>query len=858
MLRWKMAALLSRCRAGCAAVLLMGSTATLIGPLPLQAATIRFVAPARTPGPQAGSPQQFVTGTATGINGSTGSEPIPTIASGGFVIAGSLSATPLTGSAHIRLIEQSPVLRGGGNFTTNLELVRGANSDPLQASFTIHQAITKRSSFRKTALGNDLGAVLGTSPPVDVPPVPPGSIRPVFSVPLRVNVSTPTSNVAVPGPQSDLAGPISAALRVPSVGSFPTGKPDGEPRIVLPGPGVYPVRVILRNTSATATEPNGVIDGFTTYLTVTEPAGNTNNNGTTNANTNANTGSDTNTTTSSDTKATGAESVDARLNVALLVPIHLQPSARPDGTTSDPNTAQVIALTEALVRRPIPPLTIEVTPEALKTLARQAADENPDRRSQVLDQLRSALNGREVIGGPFIDPSPELLDDPNLTAERIRQRIEGERTVRENLATPLPGLVVLENHIPAATSLNELGASSLITSAKALGLLERTNPDFSPLALDVLANNSTVTQPVTIHLSKATGTATTDDSKISAPTIDPTIKAVLLDVLLAQRSTETFGTREPKDDNTLRAQQFLAELGFIRSQIPANQRNKHGVSVAIPTATTSATLDAILEGIGADDGMFQPIPMSAMLALPVAKSLAFQRKEATLSVLGSTQNEELQTVHTKLLGYNALFAQPTTEAATAELGLRSVLAADRNPEDRTALLASLRSQANAMLGGLALVQSKSLTLTAREQTVKIGVLNDTNQPTNAILDLQSDNVEFIGAQIDPDKPRRSRLSVTVKLADRVQQIPVRVRTRGPGSFSFVAVLRTSAVEGAPEGVPMSSRRYTVRSTAVGKLGTIISVGALSFLGIWWLRSIFRRRRIQTQASRTRHPSSAGQ
>ncbi len=794
----------------------------------MEAVTNRVAATARTANPQAGSAQSEPTNTATGVNGSAGNEqPIPTIASGGFVIAGSLSAIPLTGFAHIRLIEQSPVLRGGGNFTTNLELVRGANNDPLEASFTIHQAITKRSSFRKTALGNDLGAVLGTSTPVDIPPVLAGSVRPVFSVPLTVNVSTPSSNIAVL-----------------------------DPRIVLPGPGIFPVRITLRNTSAAAPEPNEVIDGFTTYLTVIEQAANTVNgssstSATTNTTNRTNGSAVTGATTST---AFGAESVDERLNVALLVPIHLQPSTQPDGTNSDPNTAQVIALTEALVRRPIPALTVEVTPEALKTLARQASDENPDRRSQVLDQLRSALNGREVVGGPFVDPSPELLDDPNLTAERIRQRIEGERTVREHLATPLPGLVVLENHIPAATSLNELGVSSLITSAKALGLVERTNPDFSPLAIDVLANNSTVTQPVTIHLSKAPGAVTTGDKKLSAPS-DPTIKAVLLDVPLAQRSTETFGTREPKDDNNLRAQQFLAELRFIRSQIPANQRIKHGVSVAIPTATTSATLDAILEGIGADDGMFQPIAMSAMLALPVAKSLAFQRKEATLSVLGSTQREELQTVHTKLLGYNALFTQPTNQAATAELGLRSVLAADRSPEDRMALLASLRSQANAMLGGLALVQSKSLTLTAREQTVKIGVLNDSNQPTNAILDIQSDNVEFIGAQIDPDKPRRSRLSVTVRLADRVQQIPVRVRTRGPGSFSFVAVLRTAAVEGAPEGVPMSSRRYTVRSTAVGKLGTIISIGALSFLGIWWLRSIFRRRRTQTQESQTRHPSS---
>ncbi len=788
--------ILHRCSAGIAAGMLLGFTVTVIPPVRLTAQATQVTQPETTTSPP--------------------NDPNPTIAGGGFVIAGSLSSVPSSGAAHIRLIEQSPIVHSTGKFTTNVELVRGANNEPLEAFFTVHQAIRNREGFRKTALGNDLGRVLGSSPAIVAPPLPVGALRPVFSLPLTVNITTPSSNTVV----------ASAAL---------------DPQLTLPGPGTYPVRVTLRlsagpsagpstgpstapstpqstpqpnepvATTEKANTPSEILDGFTTYLTVIEnPSPKT------------------------------PPNSDERLNVALLVPIHLQPSTQPTGAISDPNTAQVIALTEALVRRPIPPLTIDVIPEALKTLARQAADENPDRKSQVLDQLRSALNGREIIGGPFVEPSLELLDDPTLGAERIRQHIIGERTVRETLAAPLPGVAVLENHIPTATSLNELGVTSLITSTKALGLLDRKNKNFTEQSIAVIANNATATQPVNVHLTTALSGAA--------------IKSVLVDLALAQRCTETLGNREPKDDNTLRAQQFLAELGFIRSELPANQRNAYGVSVAIPAATTSATLDAILGGIGADDGMFHPVPLSSLLALPVSKTVAFQRKEATLSALSSGEAEELQVVHTKLLGYSALFMQPPQEAVAAERGLRSVLAAGRTREDRAALLASLRSQANAMLGGLALVQSKSLTLTAREQTVKIGVLNNSDQPSNAILDLQSDNVEFIGAQIDPDQPRRSRLSVTVNLADRVQQIPVRVRTRGPGSFSFVAQLRTLAVEGAPEGVAISSRRYTVRSTAVGKLGTIISVGALSFLGIWWLRSILRRRRLLTQESQIRHPS----
>jgi hypothetical protein len=787
--------------AGMAAILLLGCTTLVLSP---GSSSARGVSTALSQNVAQPAPTTIASSALiASASVAPGNETNSTLPSGGFVIAGSLNPTPATGTAHIRLIEQSPIIHNSGKFTTDLELVRGANNEPLEASFTIHQAVTNRAAFRNTALGNDLGTVLAASSVVVVPPVPAGSTKPVFSLPLTINVTTTS-------PASSIA---------------PT---DGA-QVTLPGPGTYPVRVTLRATqpaaqatpaavtptpiptpAISATTGTPIIDGFTTYLTVVQDPTNT------------------------------PPAQDERLKVALVVPIHLQPSTQPNGSITDPNTAQVIALTEALVRRPIPPLTISVTPEALKTLARQGADENPDRRSQVLDQLRSALNGREIIGGPFVEPSAELLDDPNLSAERIRQRIEGERTVRETLAAPLPGLVVLENHIPNAASLGELGATSVITSTKALGLLDRTSKEFNEQSIAVATNRATATQPVTIHLTKAANS--------------PVIKGVLADVALAQRCTETFGDRQPKDDNTLRAQQFLAELGFLRAEVPANQRLQRGITVTIPPSTTSATLDAILGGIGADDGMFHAVPVSTILALPISKTLAFQRKETTPSVLSSEQREELQAVHTKLAGYNALFAKPRAEAVVAESGLRSVLAAERTTEDRAALLRSLRSQANDMLGALALVQSKSLTLTAREQTVKIGVLNNSGQPSNVTVDLQSDNVEFVGAQIDPDQPRRSHLAVSVNLAGRVQQIPVQVRTRGPGSFSFVAQLRSAPVDGAPEGVAISSRRYTVRSTAVGKLGTIISVGALIFLGIWWLRSILRRRRAQTKDSQNRHPS----
>jgi hypothetical protein len=731
------------------------------------------------------------------------------------VIAGSLSATPPSGTAHVRLIVQNSTVHNAEKFSTELEIVRGADTEPLQVSLAIHQRITSRSSFRKTAAGNDLGPELGASDAVDVPAVPNSSVAPVINVPLAINLALASTTSDTPSTPS--------TSRISSTSNSTEAAPStslNAPKkvLVLAEPGVYPVRVTLRRPTPNPT----VIDAFTTYVSVVN---------------NTNTG-------------TGGTQGSEQFNVALIVPIHLQPAIQPTGTNSEPNTAEVIALTEALVRRPIPAVSIAVTPESVKTLARQANDENPDRRSQVLDQLRSALNGREIIGGPFVEPSPPLLDDPNLQAERQRQRLAGDTAITRYLAAPVPGLIVFDKHIPAAKSLADFGATAIITSTQALafgnpntsGRKDFTTSTNNSLqqeseqqSLDVLANKAAATQPVALHLNepKVIRTPTNVAGK------DQTVKAIVVDQLLAQRCIETLDKRSPKDDNTLRAQQFLAELSFLRSEIPRDQRSKHGITVAIPSATTSATLDAILAGIGADDGMFRAVPISTILALPTSKVLQFQRRDTTNSLLEPNLHEELRTIQTKLWGYNAMFSEPRGEAQAVDQGLRTVLAADRAPKDRKVLLANLRTQANAMLGELALVQSKSLTLTAREQTVKVAILNNLEQASNAILDVQSDSIEFVGAQIDPDQPRRSHLSLTVRLTDRVQQIPIRVRTRGPGSFSFVAKLHTPAIEGSPDGVAISSRRYTLRSTAVGGL-----------------RSIIRRRRLDTRASQDRHPSSA--
>ena len=121
--------------------------------------------------------------------------------------------------------------------------------------------------------------------------------------------------------------------------------------------------------------------------------------------------------------------------------------------------------------------------------------------------------------------------------------------------------------------------------------------------------------------------------------------------------------------------------------------------------------------------------------------------------------------------------------------------------------------------------------------------NDTGRAVRVTLDVSSDNVVLRDPAASGIAVRALRRRIDVR--GRVEQSKIVVETRGPGSFSLLVRMR------AGNGYELSGDRYTLRSTLVGALGKVLTIGALTFLAMWWTRSILRSHRRKAAG---KHPS----
>ena len=168
---------------------------------------------------------------------------------------------------------------------------------------------------------------------------------------LRTRLTTLT--LALDETPPDASGTITVDL--------PTRVGGGDPAAVrLANPGVYPVRVELRD------EEGAALTEIVTHI-VRLPA---------------------------------ADPPVIPLRVALTVPIHAPPALQPDGSTAlDGNArAGIVTVASALQRSSIG-LTVVPTPETVISLGEDPA--SPD--AALLEAVRRGAEGRQLVAGPYVD-----------------------------------------------------------------------------------------------------------------------------------------------------------------------------------------------------------------------------------------------------------------------------------------------------------------------------------------------------------------------------------------------------------------------------------------------------------------------
>jgi hypothetical protein len=113
----------------------------------------------------------------------------------------------------------------------------------------------------------------------------------------------------------------------------------------------------------------------------------------------------------------------------------------------------------------------------------------------------------------------------------------------------------------------------------------------------------------------------------------------------------------------------------------------------------------------------------------------------------------------------------------------------------------------------------SVTLTARRGGIPVTVGSLAHYPAHVLLQVASDRLKFPGG---------STKAITLSHRNTTQRFTV--QSLGSGAFPLRVLLKS------PDGrVVLGESRLTIRSTNASGVGVGLSLGALLFLVIWWIR-----------------------
>ena len=563
--------------------------------------------------------------------------------------------------------------------------------------------------------------------------------------------------------------------------------------IAMESNGVYPVNVELRDLST-----DDVVDRFTTHII----------------------------------RARSTATPPNRLKVGVIVPLHLPPAI--DGPQRLVMTRASVERIEAMAGRPLVPLTVAPTPESIEALARQ-------NDTSLLDQFRSSLAGREILGSTYVRWATSTWEYPSLDNERRRQETLGGAILRDRLSTePVTGVLIAGDDLPSADALNRGRINVVVAQSSDL---RTTGPTVSAAG-----------GPVLFDAGATSGTPT------------PTRTALLLDSAIEEELSRPRDPSRRGGEDVLRAQHVLADLAMLASTTTLSS----GLAIQIPENTSQATLDALLAGLGTTNPIVEPVTLSDLAKLPlqrrrnnaviimeprsksasptnVASDAAFTAasKDADEAMTAADANA-VSTLRRRLEGYASLFVDQAPNLGPASRRVARTVSADLSASDRRTLVARSSRELDRLLSQVRLSQPDQITVTARQAKVPIGVINTTGRHIRVKIAVRSSSVRLRDSGVVVDAIGTTELRQTIDVPGRVGQADVDIETRGPGSFSYVARMTTE------DDLPLSSARYRLRSTAISGTGTALTAGSLVVLLAWWIRWGRKARR---QPSR-HHPAAA--
>ncbi|MGE0304188.1 MAG: hypothetical protein AB7Q27_00305, partial [Acidimicrobiia bacterium] len=506
------------------------------------------------------------------------------------------------------------------------------------------------------------------------------------------------------------------------------------------------------------------------------------------------------------------------LRLALVMPLAAPATLDENGQAAvDAEAlAAVAAKVDVLSSHPTVPLTIVPRPLTIE----QLASSNPSS----VASLRTALRGRQLITPPYVgidarSLGPIEIGEQLKAGESVLSRVLGASGASQTWVVGAQG----ETSISGIPEIDD----ALVSSLSSLRVTRAIVP--SGALQPFLAGEIEPARPFELA---------TDSGAI--------MQAVAADDWLTRRL-------EANGASTDRLASLFGELMQIWMEDPESMFEPAGARgvVLLPSDRwnpTESELSALLDFVGSNSWL-QPVTIDDYFTQVSSMRLAAEGTSAepvvrSLNPLdpasdGASYVNELVLKRLVTASVGEMIPGDTSVAAVrTTLLLTSSSNVDATTRQSTLdrIGAELDSLRNVVSG----LETTGASLLSRNQVIRLRIRRSTDTIVQVQLKLSGDKLEF------PEGTTR-----TITLTDPVTEIDVKVKARASGSLILRAEFNTpdGRFQVGPPG------RVRLRSFAVSGLGLILSIGALVFLGFWWIRDFRRRRRHEANASASRHPSA---
>ncbi|MEO6987229.1 MAG: hypothetical protein ABI239_01120 [Aquihabitans sp.] len=277
----------------------------------------------------------------------------------------------------------------------------------------------------------------------------------------------------------------------------------------------------------------------------------------------------------------------------------------------------------------------------------------------------------------------------------------------------------------------------------------------------------------------------------------------------------------PVDDPVLVVHQILSRL--------AATTGPTAVMVIDPTTVDPAVLSLLLDEIGRPHSYLAPSTISQVFDIDA--DAAATPASPPPPDLGSYP-DQVRTTRTLAANYGSMLSDPSQ--LDDELDRRLALAAadEATPEARTHLFNDVDGELRSRFSVVTMPASERVTLGARDATFPLNIRSEASETLKVVITLRSS--DRLGLPQD-------RIETTLQPGRNIVSVPVQTRTSGDTPL-FITV-------STPDGhIVLADSRYTIRSTAVSGVGLLLTIGAASFLVIWWARHWRRNAKERKEAT----------